>query len=164
MLDEVRIYNRALSAGEVSALYKRVVNVTVTPNAPTLGAGQSLSFTAGVTGAANTAVTWSLPDPASGSITTSGLYTAPGSIPFPGVVYHISATSQADINQSSTVPVVVGLALQVEPQEATMPTLGSQSFTVTGPGQTSPSVRITDKIKLSFDVWENRIVPRTLEL
>ncbi|MCW5979065.1 MAG: right-handed parallel beta-helix repeat-containing protein [Bryobacteraceae bacterium] len=70
------------------------ISVTVNPPTATLSAGQSQAFTATVTGAANTAVTWSR-TPAVGSITTAGLYTAPSLIASQTTVT-VRATSVAD--------------------------------------------------------------------
>jgi hypothetical protein len=55
------------------------VTITIAPTTAQLSAGQQAQFTATVTGTTNTAVTWSLV-PAVGSITSSGLYTAPSTI------------------------------------------------------------------------------------
>lgn len=75
-----------------------VVSVSVAPNSVTLGAGESSQLTATVTGTSNTAVTWSLFEcsgPECGTITSSGLYTAPSPIPAELTVT-ITATSAAD--------------------------------------------------------------------
>jgi sugar lactone lactonase YvrE len=74
------------------------VIVSIIPGTPQLTAGDSLQFTAMVTGAQNTAVTWSVTEADGGSITQSGLYTAqdkPGS-------YHVVATSQSSTKDSAT--------------------------------------------------------------
>jgi hypothetical protein len=61
-------------------------------------------FTATVTGASNTAVTWSIQEgsPAGGTI-SAGLYTAPATVG----TYHVVATSQADTLISTNLAVVV---------------------------------------------------------
>src|ERR1035437_10266744 len=55
------------------------VGITLAPVSVTLTASQSRQFTARVANAANRAVTWSL-RPAVGTISSTGLYTAPASI------------------------------------------------------------------------------------
>ena len=70
------------------------INVSVTPAAVTLVAAQTQQFSASVSGASNTAVTWSI-SPAAGSISSSGLYTAPSSISS-GQTVTVTATSSAD--------------------------------------------------------------------
>jgi len=55
------------------------VGVSVSPNNMTLTSSQTQQFTASVTGTANTAVAWSV-YPAIGSISSTGLYTAPANL------------------------------------------------------------------------------------
>src|SRR5262249_49989941 len=73
--------------------------VNITPNAATLVPGATRQFQATVTGTPNTAVTWKVNNitggnGSTGTVTQSGLYTAPGAIP--GVTVTVSAVSQAD--------------------------------------------------------------------
>jgi hypothetical protein len=67
--------------------------ITITPGSGTLYAGQSMTFTAPVTGLTNSAVTWSI-DPAAGAISASGTYTAP-SIVASDTVVTVTAASVA---------------------------------------------------------------------
>jgi uncharacterized protein (DUF1800 family) len=74
--------------------------VIVTPNSAGLMPTATQQFQAAVSGTANTAVTWEVNgttggDSTVGTITQSGLYTAPGAIPAAGAVT-VSAVSQAD--------------------------------------------------------------------
>jgi RHS repeat-associated protein len=71
------------------------ITVSVAPATVSLTAGQTQQFTATVTNAANTAVTWSIPQSAPGSISASGLYTAPSTISTSQNVT-VTAKSQAD--------------------------------------------------------------------
>jgi streptogramin lyase len=66
---------------------------------------QSISFTASVSGATNTAVTWELLEgsPSAGTITSSGNYTAPG---IPGI-YHVIARSQQDPSKYGRMEIIV---------------------------------------------------------
>lgn len=58
-----------------------VPRITLTPPAVALKTGGIQTFTATVTGLANTAVTWSLPGGSgTGTVTSGGVYTAPGGI------------------------------------------------------------------------------------
>ena len=84
------------------------VKVAVSPASASLSASQSQQFTATVTGASNTAVTWSL-SPAVGTISTAGLYTAPASITT-AQTFTITATSSAStgIHATATVTTVAG--------------------------------------------------------
>ena len=63
-----------------------LIGVSVTPQGASLSGGQTQQYTAQVTGTPNKAVTWSISNasnpgnPAPGSISSSGLYTAPASV------------------------------------------------------------------------------------
>jgi hypothetical protein len=70
-----------------------------------LGASQTRQFTASVSGSSNTAVSWSV-SPAVGSISSSGLYTAPASITSAQTVT-VKATSAADSSKSATASVTL---------------------------------------------------------
>jgi hypothetical protein len=87
------------------------VQVTVSPNAANVRTGNTQQFTATVTGAANTSVAWSVNGVAGGSAATgtigsSGKYTAPASVPNPNPVT-VRATSAADASVSATSAVTV---------------------------------------------------------
>ena len=74
------------------------INISVTPQTGAVGDSQTEQFTATVTGTSNTNVSWSLSpnNGSSGSISSSGLYAAPASIPSGGKTVTIIATSAAD--------------------------------------------------------------------
>ncbi|MBM3956698.1 MAG: SBBP repeat-containing protein [Gemmatimonadetes bacterium] len=74
--------------------------VSLTPAAVTLTASQTQQFTATVTDTADPTVRWTL-TPELGSITSAGLYTAPGVILFQQVVV-LTATSAEDPTKSAT--------------------------------------------------------------
>ena len=81
------------------------VAVTVTPGSSTLYASQTLQFTAAVTNAGNTAVTWTL-SPTLGTISSTGLYTAPASVATQQSVT-VRAASVADVTKSGTATVTL---------------------------------------------------------
>jgi hypothetical protein len=81
------------------------VGVSVTPAVVTRSAGQTQQFTASVTGSSNTAVTWTI-SPNAGSISGSGLYTAPATIGAQQTVT-VTATSQADPTSSGRATVTL---------------------------------------------------------
>jgi uncharacterized protein YjdB len=84
------------------------VNVTVSPASSTIQAGQTQQFTAAVTGSTNAAVTWSL-QPQIGTISSTGLYTAPASLATATVV-SVRATSVADPLRSATATINLTVA------------------------------------------------------
>jgi len=81
------------------------VNVAINPTGVSLTSAQIQSFTATVMNSTNTAVTWST-SPALGSISVTGLYTAPQSIPTAQTVT-VTATSVADSTKSASVIVAL---------------------------------------------------------
>jgi hypothetical protein len=89
------------------------VGVSVSPASVALGASQTQQFTATVTGAGNTGVTWSVYPP-TGSISNSGLYTAPATVTTSQNVT-VTATSMADQVTSgyATITLVPGGAIRV---------------------------------------------------
>jgi hypothetical protein len=89
------------------------VTVTVTPATVSLGSLQTQQFTATVTGSANTAVTWSIPPGTQGTITASGLYTAPATVTFQ--TFTVTATSQANSSSTGTATVTLSPTLSTVP-------------------------------------------------
>lgn len=87
------------------------VSVTIAPTTTTVIVGQKETFQATVTGTMNTAVTWQVNgvsggSSASGTISTSGVYTAPETVPNPATVT-VTAVSQADTSASQSASVLV---------------------------------------------------------
>jgi alpha-L-arabinofuranosidase len=67
------------------------VTVTVSPTTATVAAGKTQQFTATVTNSSDTSVTWSI-SPQVGSISSSGLYTAPSTVSYPQTVLVTAAS------------------------------------------------------------------------
>ena len=81
------------------------VSVAIVPSTAMVPEGGSLSFLGTVRGMANTTVTWSVQEGTTGgSITSSGLYTAPTTLG----TYHVVATSAADGTTSASAVVTIG--------------------------------------------------------
>jgi hypothetical protein len=79
------------------------VGVFVLPASPTVQTNSSINFSAFITGTANRQVAWSVVELGGGSITASGVYTAPAI----AGTYHVKATSAADSSVAATIAVVV---------------------------------------------------------
>ena len=82
------------------------ITVSVFPSATSVVVGQTVPFTATVTGTTNTAVNWEVAGVAGGNatvgtITAGGLYTAPSALPNPSTVV-VTAVSQADATKTGT--------------------------------------------------------------
>src|SRR5690242_6569533 len=81
------------------------VTVSISPPGATVAPGGSVQFTATVTGTTNTAVSWSAGgieggNGTVGTISASGAYTAPNTVPNPSAV-NIIAVSVADSTKSA---------------------------------------------------------------
>jgi hypothetical protein len=87
------------------------VAITISPQTATVQTGKSQQFTARVSGAANTVVIWQVNgvtggNPTVGTVTNSGLYTAPSVVPSPSAVT-IAAIAGADTTKSAKATVTV---------------------------------------------------------
>jgi len=105
------------------------VAVSVSPPAVTLFSAQTKQFMATVINASNTAVTWSVVAPGTGTINANGLYTAPALIPSQQTVT-VRATSQVDSSKSSTATITLApVSVTVAPLSTTLSVGQSQQFT-----------------------------------
>jgi hypothetical protein len=89
--------------GQVNVTVIPTAALTVTPNSVTLSVGDSQSFTAMMSGATTSAVTWAVVESGGGAITPDGVYTAPAT----HGTYHVTAKSEADPTNFVTVTVTV---------------------------------------------------------
>ena len=121
----------------VDFVYNISVLVSVAPLNATLFNGQTQQFTATVLGNANTAVTWTISPAGAGSISTAGLYTAPGSITTSESVT-VTATSVADSTKSASATVTLSPpappSITQQPQSATAVAGQTATFSVTAIG------------------------------
>jgi uncharacterized protein (DUF1800 family) len=120
------------------------VAVAVAPSTAMVRAGATQPFTATVTGNANTSVTWSVNTVAggnatSGTIDTTGVYTAPANLPTPNTVT-VTATSAADTTKTGNGAVTL---------ENPVPMLTSVSPNVIAPGAFSLTLNGSGFIKTS---------------
>lgn len=108
-----------------------VITVSVSPTAAAVDQGDTIQFSASVIGSSNQAVTWSIQEgSAGGSISQTGLYTAPAA----AMDVHVVATSVADPNKSSGALVTVNAVTVSMPSTAGVPRGRQRQFTavVTG--------------------------------
>jgi hypothetical protein len=87
------------------------VVLTVSPANTSVAAGSTQQFAASVTGASNTAVTWTVSGTSCsgatcGTINSSGLFTAPVAVPSPNTVT-VTATSAGDLTESASAGVTI---------------------------------------------------------
>jgi hypothetical protein len=113
------------------------VSVSISPASASILVNGTQQFTATVTGSSNTAVTWSA---TAGSVSSSGLYTAPGT----AGTYTVKATSVADNTKSASATVTVStapvVAVTISPTSASLLTNGTQQFTATVTGSSNTVV------------------------
>jgi hypothetical protein len=134
--------SRAASA-VVNLIPPPQISVSVSPASVSLGQGQSQQFAAAVTGATNTAVTWSLSAPV-GTVSASGLYTAPATISAQQTVQLI-ATSVADSAKSAVavitlIPPAPPVSVSVSPASVSLGQGQSQQFAAAVTGATNTAV------------------------
>jgi hypothetical protein len=93
--------------------------VAISPPEGSAVASGVVSFSAlvtGTTGSQSTAVTWSVQEAGGGTVTASGVYTAPGT----AGLYHVVATSVADSTKTAVAPVDVGSNPVIPPDRLTL--------------------------------------------
>lgn len=126
-----------LFAGTVPAWAARDrVQVAISPSNPTVVSGKTQQFTATVSGTVNTGVSWSA---SAGTITSSGLFTAPTVTSTTAVI--VKATSAADPTKSAsaTVAVVTQSGLSITTISIPDATVGvAYAFTISATGGTPP--------------------------
>ena len=87
------------------------VSISISPTSANVRVGKSRQFTATVTNTTNKSVTWKVNgvtggNSTFGTISTSGLYKAPGSVPSPAT-FSVTAISAADTTKSASASVTV---------------------------------------------------------
>ena len=132
--------------GTAQVTLQNSVQVTLAPVQPSLRISETLQFTATVSNASNTAVAWSVNGAAGGSAATgtidsTGLYTAPATLPTPATVT-VTATSVQDAEQSAstTVTLLPALTVTVTPASVTLDLKATQAFQATITGDTNQAV------------------------
>jgi hypothetical protein len=124
-----------------------VVTIALLPTQVSVPLSQSQQ--AIVTGTSNKSVTWFAGGIAGGSATAgtispSGLYTAPSSMPSPPTVT-VTASSNADSSATASAVVTLtgGIVIEISPTSATVPTGAGQAFTASIAGAGAPSNAVT---------------------
>lgn len=122
------------------------VTVTVSPNPVTVILAGSQQFTATVAGSSNTNVTWSVNtvpggNSTVGTISSTGLYTAPAVLPNPATIT-ITAISAVNVKITGTSAVTLdsGIRVSVLPLTATLSASETLQFTETVTGTTNQAV------------------------
>jgi hypothetical protein len=138
------LYISACGGGSTTAPSSSI-SVTVTAPRSTVVVGQTVTFTATVTGTTSTTVTWSVSGGVgNGTISSTGVYSAPATVPNPAKVT-VTATSQADATKSGSATVTVvasssGIQVSVQPATATVSDFRTQPFTASVTGSSNTAV------------------------
>jgi Bacterial Ig-like domain (group 2) len=106
------------------------ISVTIKPSKVRLKAGATQQFISRVNGTDNQAVTWRVLEKSGGTVTTTGLYTAPDT----DGTYHVRATSVADPTKSAQASVIVVgeiAYVTIDPPEVTLKANDKQQFKAT---------------------------------
>jgi uncharacterized cupredoxin-like copper-binding protein len=128
--------HRATDPSSPGVAAGQAVAVAVSPNQAAVAPGAVVPFAATVTGTANTSVAWGVVEAGGGSVTSTGLYTAPAS----GGTFHVTATSAADSTKSATATVTVTappvVAITITPVTGTVNACQTLQLTATVTGST----------------------------
>ncbi|MBD3162832.1 MAG: hypothetical protein GF346_10570, partial [Candidatus Eisenbacteria bacterium] len=120
------------------------IEVTVSPAAATVQVGMTQQFTATVTGTTNTGVTWSVVEGATyGSISGSGLYTAPATLPSPPAAT-VRATSVADPSEFDEAAVTI---TDPDPPEGNVLSMGEATGQMGGQASVPLNLENEDVVK-----------------
>jgi len=126
-----------------------VVTIAVLPTQASVPLSQSQQFQAIVTGTSNKSVTWFAGGIAGGSATAgtispSGLYTAPSAMPSPPTVT-VTASSNADSSATASAVATLtgGIVIGISPTSVTVSTGAGQEFTATIAGAGASSNALT---------------------
>ena len=133
------VADQTKSASAAVTLAPSVV-MSLTPPTATLTTGQTKQFNATVKGASNIAVTWTL-RPIVGTISATGLYTAPASISTPEFLI-VTATSVADPTKSVRAPIGIQLPVSISltPLSTTLAAGQSTQFAATVSGASNSAI------------------------
>jgi hypothetical protein len=145
------------------------VGVTVTPSTVNLSAGQTEQFAASVTNSATQAVTWSIsPSSGSGSISSSGLYTAPSQITG-NLAVTVTATSAAGPSATATANLTVGANANFVNSDTTtqgnwLGVYGGDGYSIANSSQSLPSYATFAPLNQANITWTSSTTdPRALE-
>ncbi len=109
------------------------LSVSISPTTATVPPGATQQFTAKVSNSSDSTVTWQVNsivggNSTDGTISTSGLYTAPTTIPGSGAVT-ITAVPTADTTKSATATVTIANAVSISPNNVLVAVNATQQFT-----------------------------------
>ncbi len=130
------LFSTGCGSDSSSSSSSGTISVTITPQSAILPVSSAQQFSASVANADNTDVTWQVNGTTGGTstfgtISSSGLYTAPSSAPAASVT--VTAIAKADTSKSASAIVTITNvnSLVLSPSNATLSAGGQQTFTAT---------------------------------
>ncbi len=137
----IAIFFAATMIGCGSSSSGGAVSISISPTSATVALGHTQQFTATVNNTSNTAVTWQVNglvggNSITGTITTSGLYTAP----FSPTAVTVTVVSAADTTQGASAAVAVALPISISPTTAAIGLSGTVQFAATVTFSTNTAV------------------------
>jgi serine protease len=151
MVTAVSAADTTRSAWTQLTITSSAISVSVSPSTASVVTGATQSFSATITGTSNTTVSWQVNGVAGGNttigtISASGVYTAPSTVPSPATVT-VTAVSTANPAASGTAQVTITapgaspITVSVSPTSASVPARGgSQAFTAAVSGTSNTAV------------------------
>jgi serine protease len=142
------------------------VAVTVTPAAASVQTGMTQTFTATVTGSSNTAVNWSVNGVAGGNatvgmISTTGVYTAPMTVPTPATVTVTAVSAVDSTKMASAQTTVVAIPTAVVSGGSSVAGSGSATGgSGGGGGLMDPLTLLACTLLVGFAVYRRGGAPR----
>ena len=127
--------------GSSNAKTTNPVVVTLSPSTASVVTSNTVQFTAAVTGTKNTKVTWTT---TAGTISDTGLFTAPAQVPDPATVT-VTATSVANTTYAAAAQVTIqpgasAISVTLSPAAGTVANFGKLQFTATVTGDSNTAV------------------------
>ncbi|MBV9180395.1 MAG: hypothetical protein JO356_03720 [Acidobacteria bacterium] len=119
--------------------------MSISPPSSSLQVGQTQQFNATVTGNTNTSVTWMvngivLGNPTVGTISASGVYTAPMAVPSTGVTVTAQSVAQPSASASAAVTVTPAVSVSISPTSTNLQIGQTQQFIATVSGISNTAV------------------------
>jgi hypothetical protein len=124
------------------------ISVSISPTSASLPVGQSKQFSATVSGTTNNTVNWLVNgtqggSPTLGTISSSGLYTAPSAVPAGAVTVTAQSAAQASATASAAVTVTAAptpITVTISPTSTSVTVSQSKQFSATVSGTTNNTV------------------------
>ena len=136
----------AVANASISIIPAPIVGVSVSPTSANVQVGHSQQFGASVSGTSNTAVSWAVNgtlggNSGVGTITSTGVYTAPSSVPAGQVTVTAQSAAQNSASATATVSVMPAtVSVSITPTNVSVQTGQSQQFGATVSGASNSSV------------------------